>query len=124
MPSINIQVTAGYSSSQKTALLKQATQAATEALTAPLATIRMVLQEVSADHTIIAGEIGKSMALFNVEMIAGRTEQQKTALIAALAKAAGASIGISDQDVRVIIRDVPNTDMGMAGGISAKATGR
>jgi hypothetical protein len=35
-----------------------------------------------------------------------------------------ASIGISGQDVRVLLRDVPNTDMGAANGITAKANGR
>ena len=45
-------------------------------------------------------------------------------LIAALNKAVCASIDISGEDVRVLIRDVPKTDMGVANGLSAKAAGR
>ncbi|WP_338404863.1 tautomerase family protein, partial [Achromobacter xylosoxidans] len=51
-------------------------------------------------------------------------EARKAALIAALNQAVCASIGISGEDVRVLIRDVPKTDMGVANGLSAKAAGR
>jgi len=73
---------------------------------------------------IVGGEIGKAMARVDVAPISGRDEAKKAALIAALNEAVCGSIGISGQDVRVLLRDVPNTDMGAANGITAKANGR
>ena len=43
----------------------------------------------------------------------GRDEAKKAALIAALNQAVCGAIGISGEDVRVLIRDVPKTDMGV-----------
>lgn len=124
MPILTVHLTAGHTPAQKTALLEQATQAVTESINAPLSSIRMVLQEYAADSTIVAGEMGARQLLFMVYLIEGRTPELKAALIAGLHKAATASIGISSDDVRVVVRDVPKTDMGMAGGISALAAGR
>ena len=81
--------------------------------------MRIVLQEVPAENVIVAGEIGKRMARVDVALIEGRDEAKKAALIAALNQAVCASIDISGEDVRVLIRDVPKTDMGVANGISA-----
>jgi 4-oxalocrotonate tautomerase len=124
MPIVNLQMTSGYSTAQKTALLKQATQAITESIGAPISSVRIAIQEIATNHVIVAGEIGKEMVLFTVSLITGRTEEKKAALILALNKAACAATGISSKDVRVMVRDVPNTDMGMADGVSAKAAGR
>ncbi|CAB5516732.1 tautomerase family protein [Achromobacter anxifer] len=124
MPILNVQIMEGHSAAQKAALLKAASNAVVESIAAPLSTVRIVLQEVSAEHVIVGGEIGKAMARVDVALISGRDEAKKAALIAALNQAVCASIGISGQDVRVLLRDVPNTDMGAANGITAKANGR
>lgn len=124
MPILTAHLTSGHTSAQKTALLEQATQAVVQSINAPLSSIRMVLQEYEPDSTIVAGKVGAAQLLFVVYLIEGRTPELKAALIAALSKAATASIGISSDDVRVVVRDVPKTDMGMAGGISALAAGR
>ncbi|WP_258127378.1 tautomerase family protein [Achromobacter anxifer] len=124
MPILNVQIMEGHSAVQKAALLKAASNAVVESIAAPLSTVRIVLQEVSAEHVIVGGEIGKAMARIDVALISGRDEAKKAALIAALNQAVCASIGISGQDVRVLLRDVPNTDMGAANGITAKANGR
>jgi 4-oxalocrotonate tautomerase family enzyme len=57
-------------------------------------------------------------------LIRGRTEEQKAALIAAMADATERAIGVSKQNIRVILFDRPATDFGVAGGITAKASGR
>lgn len=124
MPIITAQLAAGYSTAQKTALLEQATQSIVDSLGAPLASIRIFLQESNANETIVAGKLGATLLTFIAYLIEGRTEAQKAALILALNKAGSQSIGISPQDIRVIIQDVPKTDMGVAGGISAKEAGR
>lgn len=124
MPILNVQIMQGHSAAQKTTLLKAASQAVVESIAAPLASVRIVLQEVPAEHVIVAGEIGKAMARVDAALIEGRDEAKKSALIAALNQAVCDSIGISGEDVRVLIRDVPKTDMGVANGLSAKAAGR
>ncbi|APX75695.1 tautomerase family protein [Achromobacter insolitus] len=124
MPILNVQIMEGHSAAQKAALLKAASNAVVESIAAPLPSVRIVLQEVPAEHVIVGGEIGKAMARVDVALISGRDEAKKAALIAALNEAVCGSIGISGQDVRVLLRDVPNTDMGAANGITAKANGR
>ncbi|MDD7990603.1 tautomerase family protein, partial [Achromobacter xylosoxidans] len=62
MPILNVQIMQGHSAAQKTALLKAASQAVVESIAAPLSSVRIVLQEIPAEHVIVAGEIGKAMA--------------------------------------------------------------
>ena len=124
MPIINIQIIQGYSATQKTDLLKNMTQAVVDSISAPLASVRVVIQEVERENVIVAGVLGSDMALATVGLISGRTEEQKAALIAALAHSVEKSIGLSIQNVRVILLDTPTTDMGVAGGKTAKAAGR
>ncbi|MBV7486948.1 tautomerase family protein [Bordetella sp. BOR01] len=124
MPILNVQIMQGHSAAQKTSLLKNCSQAVVDSIAAPLPSVRIVLNEAAPEHVIVAGEIGKAMALVLVGLIEGRTDEKKAALIAALNRAVEESIGISGQDIRVIITDVPKTDMGVAGGITALAAGR
>nr|WP_255032409.1 tautomerase family protein [Bordetella genomosp. 1] len=124
MPILNIQIMQGHSADQKTTLLKAASNAVCESIAAPLPSVRIVLEEVAPAHVIVAGEVGKSMALVDVALIEGRTDDLKEALIGALNRAVCDSIGISGADVRVVITDVPKINMGVANGVSAKAAGR
>lgn len=124
MPIITTHLPAGYSSAQKTELLQQSTQAVVDALGAPLHSVRITLQEHAPENTIVAGEIGARHVLYIAYLIEGRTNELKSALIAALDNAATACLGLTSDDVRVIVRDVPKSDMGVAGGISALAAGR
>lgn len=124
MPILTIHLPSGHPTAQKTALLEQSTQAVSASLGAPLSSIRITLQEHPAENTIIAGEVGASHVLFIVYLIEGRTTELKAALMTALDKAATSSLGLSTDEVRVMIQDVPKVDMGMAGGISALAAGR
>jgi len=124
MPILTIKIPSGHSPAQKTDLLKGLTQAVVNSLAAPLPSIRVTIDEVNPEHCIVAGEIGQPNALVHVALIAGRTEEQKAALIAEIAKAVEQAIGLSTQHTRVLIEDYPTTDMGVAGGVSAKAAGR
>lgn len=124
MPILTIQIVQGRSAQQKKALLTSVSQAVVDSIAAPLSSVRIMLTEIPADNVIVAGELAKEAALVRVMLIAGRTEEKKAALFAAISHAVHQSIDISEQDVRIVITDVPNTDMGMAGGVSAKSTGR
>jgi 4-oxalocrotonate tautomerase len=124
MPMLNVQILQGHSAAKKTDLLKKLTQSVVDSIGAPLASVRVVLQEVPAEHVIVAGEIGKEMVMITVGLIRGRTEDQKAAVIAAMFEATEQAIGVSKQNIRVILFDRPATDFGVAGGITAKAAGR
>ncbi|EWM45995.1 tautomerase enzyme family protein [Bordetella holmesii 70147] len=73
MPILNVQIMQGYAPSAKTALLKSLSQAVVDSIGAPVASVRITLAEVDAGHVIVAGELGKDMALIIVDLIAGRT---------------------------------------------------
>jgi 4-oxalocrotonate tautomerase len=124
MPMLNVQILQGHSAAKKTDLLKKLTQSVVDSIGAPLASIRVVLQEIPAEHVIVAGEIGHEMVMITVGLIRGRTEDQKAAVIAAMFEATEQAIGVSKQNIRVILFDRPATDFGVAGGITAKAAGR
>lgn len=124
MPILNMQIMQGYSTAQKAQLLQNCSQAIVDSIAAPLPSIRIVLDEVAPEHVIVAGELGKPMALVLARLIEGRSTEKKAALIAALSRAVHHSLDLSEQDIRVIIRDVPKTDIGVAGGITALAAGR
>lgn len=124
MPMLNVQIMQGHSAAKKTDLLKKLTQSVVDSIGAPLASVRVVLQEIPAEHVIVAGEIGKEMVMITVGLIRGRTEDQKAAVIAAMFEATEQAIGVSKQNIRVILFDRPATDFGVAGGITAKAAGR
>jgi 4-oxalocrotonate tautomerase len=124
MPTIHAHITSGPSAQQKSALLQAASQAVVESLGAPLRSVRLMLHDVAREDIAVGGEVGRDSVVFHVHMIVGRTEDQKQALFTALTKAAGSTLGVDGENVRVIVQDVPNTDMGMANGVSAKNTGR
>lgn len=63
------------------------------------------------------------MSIIQVFFIAGRTDEQKERLIAALTDAAVNTVGIDRAEVRVILKDIPNTEYGIAGQ-TAKSLGR
>jgi len=124
MPMLNVQIMQGHSAANKTELLKKLTQSVVDSIGAPIASVRVVLQEVAPEHVIVAGEIGKEMVMITVGLIRGRTEDQKAAVIAAIFEATEQAIGVSKQNIRVILFDRPATDFGVAGGVTAKAAGR
>ena len=124
MPILNVQISQGLSALQTTALLQKMTQAIVDSVGAPLASIRIIVQEIPPEHVIVAGELGKEMALVTANLIQGRSDELKAALIAGVANAVEQSTGISTQNVRVVLYDIPKTDLGVAGGKTALAAGR
>ena len=119
MPMLNVQIMQGYNSAQKTDVLKKLTQSVVDSVSAPLSSVRVVLQEIAPENVIVAGEIVHEMVMITVGLIHGRTDELKSALIAAMAKAVEASIGVTSQNVRSILFDLPTTDGGVPGGRTA-----
>jgi 4-oxalocrotonate tautomerase len=63
------------------------------------------------------------MPIINVQMIEGRTTEQKEALIAAVAQAVMDSIGAPEESIRVIINEYVKPHWGM-GKLPAQKAGR
>lgn len=124
MPIITTSLPEGYTSQQKTDLLHRTAQAVVDSLAAPMSNVRVVLQERPSGHSLISGQEDAPFVLFVVYLIEGRTPDMKAALIAALNAAATDALGLPDSVTRVMIHDMPKTDMGVAGGVSALAAGR
>jgi len=124
MPILTIKIPTGHSASQKSDLLQGLNNAVLNSLNAPLPSIRILIDEVAPENCMVAGVLGQPNALVRVGLIAGRTEELKAALIAQIAQAVEQAIGLSTEHTRVLLEDYPTTDMGVAGGVSAKAAGR
>jgi 4-oxalocrotonate tautomerase len=63
------------------------------------------------------------MPFLQVNILEGRTEEQKLGLIRELTETVCRVLGSKPEQVRVLINDVPNTNWGIAGQ-SAKELGR
>jgi len=124
MPSLHIYIPGDQPVQSRTAFLEAATQAVVDSLATPLASVRIMLHEVAAAHVMVGGRIGVPAVACHVNLIAGRTDAQKEALFRALTRAAQSCLNVPGEEVRVILHDIPATDMGMANGASAKSLGR
>jgi 4-oxalocrotonate tautomerase len=63
------------------------------------------------------------MPIIQVNLLEGRSDELKEALIAALTEATVQSIGAPRESVRVLLNEMPKTHWGI-GGKSARALGR
>lgn len=124
MPILNVQILQGQTPDRKRAFLKAATDAVVSSLPAPLSSVRVFLAELAPENVLVSGQADIDAVLIQVALISGRTEEAKSALIAALNEATVQTLGVDGAQIRVILFDVPNTDMGMANGLSAKSQGR
>nr|5UNQ_A Chain A, Putative tautomerase [Pusillimonas sp. T7-7]5UNQ_C Chain C, Putative tautomerase [Pusillimonas sp. T7-7]5UNQ_D Chain D, Putative tautomerase [Pusillimonas sp. T7-7]5UNQ_E Chain E, Putative tautomerase [Pusillimonas sp. T7-7]5UNQ_F Chain F, Putative tautomerase [Pusillimonas sp. T7-7] len=123
-PYVTISATEGLSAEKKKQLLERSSDAVVQSIGAPLASVRVMLHELPGGHYLNAGQFNTPGLMFVVDFIEGRTEEQRNALIAALSKTGTETTGIPESEVRVRLLDFPKANMGMAGGISAKAMGR
>ncbi len=124
MPILNVQIMQGHSAERKRAFLKAATDAVVASIGAPIGSVRVLIDELSPENVLVAGEPDVDVVLFRVLLIAGRTEQAKAGLIAALDQATVKTLGVDTSQIRVVLFDVPSSDMGVAGGVTAKSQGR
>jgi len=135
MPNLNLYLVEGYSDEQKNRLFARLTDAVVDSLSAPRGAVRIFLIELAEKHISVGG-VGLSRLreqnaphevhagpTIQAMLIAGRSEQQKTALIASLSAAVGEILGIPSDSIRIIVVDIPNTDFGM-NGLAAKSLGR
>ncbi len=125
MPTLEIFLVDGVSDGGKARLISSLTSAVVTAIDAPADSVRVILTEIPVGNFGVGGLCAAALprqAVIQAFLIAGRSNQQKLRLIAALTAAVGA-IDVDAQAVRVIIKDVPNTDFGL-GGQTAAALGR
>lgn len=63
------------------------------------------------------------MPIANIQILEGRTDEQKAELIEKVTQAICGSLGSPQEAVRVLVQEVPKTQWGI-GGKTAKALGR
>jgi len=124
MPFVTITVSQALSAEQKTRLMQQSSDTIVAALKAPLASVRIVLQELAPGHYLNGGRFDTLAVEYKLDMVQGRPESLKADVIRELSRTAHHAIGVSEAEVRVRLTDFPNTDIGMANGMTAKAAGR
>jgi 4-oxalocrotonate tautomerase len=128
MPTLEVYLATGHSEASKATLIAGLTQATVDAIDAPAEAVRVLLSELPAAHFGIGGKsaangAAPSLPVIVAILIAGRTDAQKQALIAALSATGAAVLDAPIAATRVIIKDIPNTDFGI-GGQTARALGR
>ena len=128
MPTLEVYLPHGHDEARKASLIQGLTQATVTAIGAPAESVRILLSEMLGTHFGIGGKTAAndappSLPVIVAILIAGRTDTQKQALIAALSETATAVLDASIQATRVMIKDIPNTDFGI-GGQTARALGR
>lgn len=124
MPFVTISATQSFTHEQKKALVQKTSDTVVETLGSAIASVRVMLHELPGGHYMAAGQWDTPAINFRVDLISGRTEQQRAALIAALSKAAHDTTGISEDDVRVWMIEMSSTNVGIAGGKTAASIGR
>ncbi len=128
MPTLEVFLPAGHDDARKAALIAGLTGATVDALGAPAESVRILLSELPAAHIGLGGRSAAdgappSLPVIVAILIAGRTDAQKRALIAALSDVAAGVLAAPLHATRVMIKDIPNTDFGI-GGQTARALGR
>ncbi|WP_323123358.1 tautomerase family protein [Burkholderia alba] len=128
MPTLEVYLPAGQPETRKAALIANLTQATVDAISAPAESVRILLNELPGGHYAIGGTRAAdgakpSLPVIIAILIAGRTLDQKRALIAALADTAAETLESALDATRVMVKDIPNTDFGI-GGKTAKSLGR
>ncbi|RQS30949.1 4-oxalocrotonate tautomerase [Burkholderia sp. Bp8992] len=128
MPTLEVFLPAGHDDARKAELIARLTGATVDAIGAPVDAVRVLLTELPATHVGLGGRSAAdgaqpSLPVIVAILIAGRTDEQKRALIAALSDVGAHVLDAPLQATRVIIKDIPNTDFGI-GGRTARALGR
>ena len=134
MPNLNVYLVEGFTVAQKARLLQGMTDAVVSSLGAPISSVRIFLIELPKAHICVAGTtlLAEEQAgnpaphggpTVHVFLIAGRSNAQKEALIASLARVIEETIAIPAEPVRIMFFDVANTDFGMHG-VTAQSLGR
>ncbi len=121
MPILQVQVTAGRSQQQKTAFLQNATKVIEDTLSAALPSIRISLQEVEQQDSIVAGQIGAEFVNIVAFLLAGREDGPKAKFIEAINKTAVTCLNVPDTCIRTLLVDVAAEHMGVQEGLTAKA---
>jgi len=124
VPYVTISLTPGLSVEKRTELMSRCSDAVVESVGAPLASVRVILQELAPGAYLDGGAFDNPGVVIVVDLIEGRTQPQKDALIAMLSRAAAEVSGLSEErHVRVRLVDFPRGNMGMANGLTALASG-
>lgn len=134
MPNLNVYLVEGYATEQKAALLRRMTYVVATTLSAPRASIRIFLIELSKAHICVGGvtllaekQAGRGGAsggpTVHAFLLAGRSDEQKKEMIAGVTEVIEETLKIPAGPVRIMFFDIANSDFGMQG-VTARSLGR
>ncbi|WP_345816961.1 tautomerase family protein (plasmid) [Paraburkholderia sp. PREW-6R] len=124
MPTLEVYLPQGHTYDRKASIIQSLTQATVNSIGAPAESVRILLSELPAANSGLGGKpTPAGLPVIVAILIAGRTDAQKEALIAALSETSAAVLDAPLQATRVMIKDIPNTSFGI-GGQTARALGR
>lgn len=124
MPYVTITTTSGLNNVQKKQLIEKSSEAVAQVLGSALPSIRVMLHELSQGHYLDGGQWDAPGIIFHVDMIEGRTEEQKAELLAAFGKLANEITDFPQDQIHGILHDILKTNIRVKGGITAKQAGR
>lgn len=119
MPIMQIFITRECTPAERAALFSSYTTALAAALGSPPERVRIVMTPIPVDWVCVGGVVGEHIVLINVYLLPGRTREQKRHLIRALVDATTSQTGLLESALRILIHDMPKTDVAF-GALSAE----
>lgn len=128
MPFAQVYLVEGHSAEEKRAVIANVTQALQDAVGAPRPNVRVWILDVPKSNFGVGGECLEDADYTNypfaqIFIIEGRTEEQKSAVIANVTQALETAVAADKGKIRAWIQEVPKANWGIAGQ-TAKAMGR
>lgn len=119
MPIMQIFITQECTQEVRLSLFSSYTTAVNDALGSPPERVRIVMTPVPVAWVCVGGVVGEHIVLINIYLLPGRTREQKRHLIRALVEATTRHTGLPDSALRILIHDMPKTDVAF-GAMSAE----
>ena len=115
MPYARIEIAAGHSAQEKSALLAAVDAAFVATLGVPPKDAFLRLFEFAPENAWVPAHHGARFTFIEIQLFAGREASVKSALYRALTERLGA-LGVPVRDLTIALIDLPRRDWGIAGG--------
>ena len=112
MPYVTISASQSFSAEQKRQLVVSASDAVVSSLQSPVENVRVLLNEYPEAAYVIAGKNEIPMLTYQIDLIEGRDDTKKAALVNTLKAAGSAATGLARDDIKVRMSDFRREDMG------------
>src|SRR6185369_10053 len=118
MPSAQIELRKKWNRSEKDRMILSLHESLVECLKIPEHDKLIRLREYQPEDFLVPPGCTENYALIEISLFSGRSLDAKKALYQAIV-ARFSEIGIAQQDIRIVLHDVPKDNWGIRGGIPA-----